>query len=148
MTDAKVHDDAFQASFFKFELDGVEIAWFTGISGLSMEFDVLSFKETNGKTAVERKRPGRAKYSEVTLKRGYTTNTVVRDWFAEVTDAGKPTPYKTASIVLFNRWQEEGARFNLEACWPSKLSVSDLSAGSDEVMVETLTIQHELLDWT
>lgn len=146
-TDAKAHDIDFQGSFFALEVDALTIAWFTGCSGLSLEFDVTTFKEGNGKKVVERKRPGKPKYSEVVLKRGYTTNMAVHDWFKEVTDAAKPTPYKTASIVIFNRQQEECARFNLEGCWPSKLSASDLSAGSDDVMVEELTIQHEFLDW-
>jgi phage tail-like protein len=147
MTDAATHDAAFQGSFFALEIDAVSLAWFTGCSGLSLEFDVTTFKEGNGKKVVERKRAGKPKYSEVTLKRGFTTNMAVHDWFKEVVDAEKPTPYKTASIVLYDRLQAEVARFNLEACWPSKMSVSDLSAGSDDVMVEELTIQHEFLDW-
>ena len=147
MLDPKVHDAGFQGSFFALEIDKLTLAWFTGASGISMEFDVTTFKEGDGKTVVTRKRPGRPKYNEVTLKRGYTTNTAVHDWFKEVTDAAKPTPYKTASIVVYDREQKECARFNLDQCWPSKLSVSDLSSGGDEVMVETLTIQHEFLDW-
>jgi phage tail-like protein len=114
---------------------------------MSLEFDVTTYKEGNGKKVIERKRAGKPKYSEVVLKRGFTTNKVVHDWFKEVVDAAKPTPYKTASIVLFDRQQTECARFSLEACWPSKLSVSDLSSGSDDVMIEELTIQHEFLDW-
>jgi len=147
MTDAKTHDQSYQGSFFALEIDSLTLAWFTGCSGLSLEFDVTTFKETNGKKVVERKRAGKPKYTEVTLKRGFTTNTAVRDWFNEVIQASKPTPYKTASIVLYDREQTETARFNLEACWPSKLSISDLSSGSDDVMVEELTIQHEFLDW-
>jgi phage tail-like protein len=147
MPDMLMQDDVFQGSFFALEIDGVKLAWFTGASGISLEFDVTTFKEGNGKTVVERKRAGRPKYSEITLKRGYTTNTAVMDWFNEVVDAAKPTPRKTASIVLFDRQQKEVARFNLEQCWPSKLGISDLSSGSDDVMVETLTIQHEFLDW-
>jgi len=147
MTDAKTHDASYQGSFFALEIDSLTLAWFTGCSGLSIEFDVTTFKEGNGKKVVERKRAGKPKYSEVVLKRGFTTNTAVRDWFKEVVDAQKPTPYKTASIVLYDREQTETARFNLEACWPSKMSVSDLSSGSDDVMVEELTIQHEFLDW-
>jgi len=147
MTDAKAHDASYQGSFFALEIDSLTLAWFTGCSGLSIEFDVTTFKEGNGKKVVERKRAGKPKYSEVVLKRGFTTNTAVRDWFKEVVDAQKPTPYKTASIVLYDREQTETARFNLEACWPSKMSVSDLSSGSDDVMVEELTIQHEFLDW-
>jgi len=147
MTDAKTHDASYQGSFFALEIDSLTLAWFTGCSGLSIEFDVTTFKEGNGKKVVERKRAGKPKYSEVVLKRGFTANTAVHDWFKEVVDAQKPTPYKTASIVLYDREQTETARFSLEACWPSKLSVSDLSSGSDDVMVEELTIQHEFLDW-
>jgi phage tail-like protein len=146
-TDAKTHDVDFQGSFFALEIDSLTIAWFTGCSGLSLEFDVATFKEGNGEKVVERKRPGKAKYSEVVLKRGYTTNMDVHNWFKEVSDASKETPYKTASIVIYDRQQKEAARFNLEACWPSKLTASDLSSGSDDVMVEELTIQHEFLDW-
>jgi phage tail-like protein len=147
MTDAKTHDATFQGSFFAFELDGLTIAWFTGCSGLSLEFDVIEFKEGNGVKVVQRKRAGKPKYSEVVLKRGFTTNKDLNDWFKEVVDAEKPTPYKTASIVIYDREQKEAARFNLEACWPSKLSGSDLSAGSDDSMVEEMTVQHEFLDW-
>ena len=148
MSDAKTHDQDFQGSFFALEIDSLTLGWFTGCSGMSLEFDVTSYKETNGKKVIERKRPGKPKYSEITLKRGFTTNKAIHDWFKEVVDAEKPTPYKTASIVIYDRQQKEAARFNLETCWPSKLSVSDLSAGSDDVMIEELTIQHEFLDWT
>ena len=147
MTDALTHDIAFQGSFFAFEIDGVNLAWFTGCSGLSIEFDVTTFKAGNGKNVVDRKRPGKPKYGEVVLKRGMTTDTALHDWFIEVVDAAGPTPYKTASIVIYGRENTEVARFNLEACWPSKLTNSDLNSGSDDVMVEEITIQHEFLDW-
>jgi phage tail-like protein len=94
---------------------------------------------------VERKRPGKQspKSSEAAPE-----DKGLYDWFDKVVQAKDKTPYKTGSIVIYDRTQTEVARFNLEQCWPSKLSVSDLSAGSDEVMVEELTIQHELLNWT
>jgi len=141
------HDSDFQGSFFSLEIDGLTLGFFTGCSGLSLEFDVMTFTEGNGSTKLERKRPGKPKYSEVTLKRGFTPDTALHDWFKEVVDANAATPYKTGSVVVFDRTQAEVARYNLEQCWPSKLSVSDLKADSDEVMVEELTIQHEFLDW-
>ena len=76
---------------------------------------MTTYKEGNGKKVIERKRPGKPKYSEVTLKRGFTTNKVIHDWFKEVVDATKPTPYKTASIVIYDRQQTECGRFSLEA---------------------------------
>jgi len=147
MPATREHDDDFQGSFFGLEIDGLSLGMFTGCSGLSIEFDVINFKEGNGEMIIERKRPGKPKYSEVTLKRGFTPDTALHDWFKEVVDASDATPYKTGSIVIYDRTQTEVARFSLEQCWPSKLSVSDLKADSDEVMVEDLTIQHEFLDW-
>jgi|HigsolmetaAR202D_1030399.scaffolds.fasta_scaffold12728_2 phage tail-like protein len=147
-SDDQSHDADFQSSFFSLQIDDLgEVAWFTGCSGLSLEYNVMTFKQTDGVKVVERKRPGQPKYGEITLKRGFTTNRVIHDWFKKVVDASEPTPYRTGSIVIYNRLQEEAARFTIERAWPSKLSVSDLSAAKDEVMIEELTIQHEFLDW-
>lgn len=144
---AREHDADFQGSFFALEIDGVKVGWFTGCTGLSLEFDTVTFKEGNGSKIIERKRPGKPKYTEVVLKRGFTQDKALHDWFDEVVQAKDATPYKTGSVVIYDRTQKEVARFSLEQCWPSKLSVSDLNAASDEVMVEELTIQHEFLDW-
>ncbi|MEQ1700159.1 MAG: phage tail protein [Ilumatobacteraceae bacterium] len=143
----RTHDADFQGSFFSLELDGLTIAYFTGCSGLSLEYDVTEFTQADGAKIMQTKRPGKPKYSEVVLKRGFSADKALYEWFDEVVAADKETPYKTGSIVIFDRQGQEVARFNLEQCWPSKLSVSDLSAGSDDVMVEEMTIQHEFIDW-
>lgn len=145
MTD---HDAEFQGSFFAVEIDGVNVGFFTACSGLSMEFDVMThqYATVDGKS-VTSKIPGKPKYGEVVLKRGFTPDTALSDWFKEVVDAGSKTPYKTGSIIVLDRMMAEVARFNLLNVWPSKISVSDLNAGTDEVMIEELTMQHEEIDW-
>lgn len=141
------HDDDFQGSYFSLSIDGLTLGFFTGCSGIGVDLEPITFKEGDGTKIIERKRPGRPKYTEVVLKRGLTQNRVLYDWFDQVVKAeGKP-PYKTGSIVIYGRESNEVARFNLTQCWPSKLSVSDLSAGSDDVMIEEVTIQHEFLEW-
>lgn len=141
------HDYDFQGSFFSLEIDGLTLAYFTACSGISLEFAVVDFSQADGKSVVQSKRPGRPQYSEVVLKRGFTADKALYDWFDSVVQAKDKTAYKTASIVVMDRLAAPVARFNLEQCWPSKLSVSDLSAGSDDVMIEEMTIQHEFLDW-
>ena len=137
----------FQGSFFSLEVDDVKLGFFTACSGISIEFDVVSHKtaQANGKH-LERKIPGRPKYGEVVMKRGYSSNKDLYDWFDKVVVAGK-FERKTAAIVVMDRDGTEVARFNLDKCWPSKLSGSDLGAKSDEVVIEEVTIQHELLTW-
>ena len=141
--------DPMYASFFSLEIDSTKIAFFTGCSGLNIEFEVAAFKQVAGKNLVNRKSPGKVKFSEVVMKRGYTTDMVVHKWFDEVVAAkDKQEKFmKTASIVMYSRDMKEVARFNLLNCWPSKISMSDLDAGGNEVIVEELTIQHESIDW-
>jgi phage tail-like protein len=141
------HDDDFQGSFFALEIDKVPLAFFTACSGLNIEFNVVNFKQGDGKQVVVRKRPGNTKYSEVVLKRGFSPDKALHDWFKKFVDAKEKSDYKTASIAVYDRQQEVVARFNLDRAWPSKLSVSDLNAGTDEVMVEELTLHHEKFDW-
>ena len=148
MTDAKTHDADFQGSFFALEIDALTLGWFTGCSGLSLEFDVTTYKEGNGKKVIERKRPGKPKYSEVVAQarlhhqQGRSTTGSRRS-----STPRRRRRTRRRRSCIYDRQQTECARFSLEACWPSKMSVSDLSSGSDDVMVEELTIQHEFLDW-
>lgn len=137
-----------QGSYFGLEIDDKKYGYYTACSGISVEFEVAKFKEVDGTNVLENKRPGRTKYQPIVLKRGFTDNKELYDWFNEVVSSAKPTPFKTGAIVVYSRDMVPMARFSIDRCWPSKLSVSDLRAGQDEVMVEELTIQHELLEWT
>jgi len=145
MTDT--HDADFQGSFFSLSIDGLTLGYFTGCSGISIDLDPVNFKQGDGKMIIERKRPGRPKYAEVELKRGLTASTSLYEWFDAIVTGKDKTPYKTATITVFDRAAAPIAKFRLDKCWPSKLSVSDLSASKDDVMIESLTMQHELLDW-
>jgi len=137
----------FQGSFFSLEVDDVKMGFFTACSGISIEFDVVSHKTVQaGGKHLERKIPGRPKYGEVVMKRGYSTDKALYDWFDKVVVAAE-FERKTAAIVVMDREGTEVARFNLDKCWPSKLSGSDLGAKGDEVVIEEVTIQHELLTW-
>lgn len=141
-------DDVRLGAFFTLEVQGLSISAFTGVSGLSMEFDVVSqpTSTASGKI-VNRKVPGsRPKYAEIQLKRGLSENQDLVKWFQEVVD-GKETPYKTGSIVMRDSAGKEIARFNFERMWPSKLSAGDLDAGQSTLLLEECTIQHDRLDW-
>jgi phage tail-like protein len=142
------HDKEFQGSFFGFSMDGVEVGLFSSVSGLSLEFDVAEIEQqTKEGKKIVKKIPGRPKYSEVVLKRGYSADKKLYEWFDAVVKADAAVMRKTGSIIVYNRNHAEVGRFNIDKAWPSKISATDLSAGSDEVVIEEVTIQHEFLDW-
>ena len=105
------HEKDFQGSYFSFELDGVEVAYFTGVSGLSLEYDVINFKQTNGKMANEIKRPGKPKYSEVVFKRGFTADEKRRDfeYYDPITTGDSTLSAVVQSVVAAEVGYHEGA---------------------------------------
>ena len=72
-------NDPYAQFNFVVEIDGVEVAGFTEVGGLAAESDVIEYREGNEQATV-RKLPGLRKYSNVTLKRGYTQSTALWDW--------------------------------------------------------------------
>ena len=142
---AETHDLEFLGSQFALEVEGVEMARFTEISGLSWETEVVEYKDTlkTGKVTI-RKRPGQTKFGDIGLKRGLSGDRGLSKWYQTVLD-GK-VERKNGSIVVYDMAGTELDRWNFERGWPSKWSASDLSASSDDVMIEELTIAIEHLE--
>ena len=137
-------DQEHLGSQFALELEGIELARFTGCTGLAITTEVVEYQDTlaNGNPVV-RKRPGRTKYEDIVLKRGLSANKAITDWHQKVVDGA--VERSNGSIVIYDSTGAEVDRWNFEAGWPSKWSGGDLSADSDDVMIEELTISHELL---
>jgi phage tail-like protein len=138
---ANSHDLEFLGSQFSLELEGVEMARFSGCSGLSYSTEVVAYQDVVMGKVVQRKRPGRTVYGDINLKRGLSADTAIIDWHKKVLDGS--VERTNGSIVIYDADGTELGRWNFEAGWPSKWSASDLNAGSDDVMIEDLTITHE-----
>ena len=131
--------DAASANQYWLTIDGYDIGQWTECSGLSIEFDILSFQE-GGQNAFEWKLPGRRSFGDVTLKRPIDKDSSkVTRWLSS-SGAGKAT---SASITLFDpegavltSWRLSGVRIK---SWTGPT----LKAGSTEVASESLKITHE-----
>lgn len=137
--------DEFLGSSFALEIESVEVARFTGCTGLTVTTNVVEFKETLATgEIITRKRPGQTSYEDIVLKRGFSASKSVTDWHKQVRDG--VIERHNGSIVIYDSTGTEVDRWNFEAGWPSKWSASDLDAGTDDVMIEELTITHERLE--
>lgn len=138
------HDQEYLGSLFALELENTEIARFTGVSGLGYEAEVVTFQDTLGNgDIVTRKRPGRISYSDIVLTRGLSADNALVEWYQTVLDGA--VERKNGSIVMFDPAGEENGRWNFHDAWISSWSASDLDASTDEVVIEEVTITHELL---
>ncbi len=131
------------ASFnFLLEIDGIQTAGFSEVTGLNAESNVVEYREGADKTNTMRKLPGLDKYGNVTLKHGLTKDRVLFDWHKAVMD-GDIVRKPAMSIVLLNEKREEAVRWNLLEAWPMKWTGPDLKAGASEIAIESLEIAHE-----
>lgn len=120
-------------------IDGIDAGFFTEVSGLSAEVEVIEFRE--GTTGAIRKLPGRTKYSNIVLKRGYTRDSALWHWFQKV--VGGTHDARTIVITLQTPQEQPVVTYTFQAGWPVKWELSDLDASGNDVMIETIEIAHE-----
>ena len=138
-------EDPLVAFKFGLEIEGKLTGFFTSVSGIGSESEVIEHKITNpetGETLIQ-KLPGRATWTDVTLKRGVTSSIDVWQWRQQVVE-GKVSDARTnCSIIAYNQQNEDIARWNFEGAWPSKVTGPEMDAGSQDYLVEEITIVHE-----
>jgi phage tail-like protein len=126
---------------FRLEIDGVVKAAFSEVSGLASETEVIEYREGNEKVNTPRKIPGLTKYTNITLKRGVTTDTSLWNWRKTVIDGN--VRRANGSIVLLDESREEILRWNFRNAWPCKWEGPTLQASGNEVAIESIEIAHE-----
>jgi phage tail-like protein len=129
---------------FGLEIDGALTGYFTSVSGIGSENEVIDHKimGTNGETIMQ-KIPGRLTWTEVTLKRGVTKLKDVWDWRQKVVEGKMKDARKNCSIVAFDQEFKEIARWNFTAAWPNKVTGPEMDSGGTDYMVEEITLVHE-----
>lgn len=100
-----------------------------------------SFQEANGLEPHTRKLQGLRKYSDITLKRGYTADSSLSDWHSQVKD-GKFSKAE-ASVALLDESQKTIQRWKVNQAWPAKYKGAELNSKNNEVEIETLELSNE-----
>jgi phage tail-like protein len=135
--------DPYRTFNFRVEISGTTTASFRECSGLSTDGDAVEYREGTDPNTL-RKLPGLRKYTNVTLKRGYTQNLELWTWYGNITN-GIPDR-RTVSIILMNEAHADVLRWELAFAWINKLEGASFNAAASEVAIESLEIVHEGLN--
>jgi len=126
---------------FRVEWGGTNVG-FMEVSGLSIELDVVDYREGSSPENSVRKMPGMKKFSDVVLKRGIVKND--DDFYRWISTATfNQVERRDVVISLLNEQHEPVVVWKLRNAFPSKLEYSTLNAHSSEVIIESLTLAHE-----
>ena len=133
--------DALASYLFAIEIDSIEIAQFTEISGLASEVDVIELKENtrDGKLVIH-KSPGAMKPPTITLKRAKNSSKALWDWHEAMLQGKVSESRKNGSVILKSYDGSEVARYNFTNAWVSKITTGTLKAGANEVLMEEASL--------
>jgi phage tail-like protein len=136
-----VRNDPYRGFNFRIDINGVTIAAFTEVTGLTAEGDSVDYREGDDKFNSVRKLMGLRKYSNVTLKRGFTRNLELWEWYAAV--ARGEAVRRDGAIVLQDEAHQDVLRFEFVKGWINKIEGPHLSATGNEVAMESVELCHE-----
>ncbi len=137
---------------FYFEADGITDKQILEVSGLKAESPAAGADKVlgSGKGALNLRQaaPTRVKFESVSVKLVATTNKDLYKWYEDCNknDGGKSdwkSNRKAASVTVYDQGGDMKARWELQNAYPTKYTGPELSAGSNDVANETLTLVHE-----
>ena len=141
MPNSRSFDHRFNGKF-KIEIEGVTQGAFAACDGLEARVDVVDFSDGDNLTA--RKRPGRARFANIVLRRGMVNNTELWNWFEAVT-AGQ-IQRKAGSVIVCGDDGNELFRYNFFEGWPCRWKSLELDADKPGTLVEEIEIAVEKIE--
>jgi phage tail-like protein len=130
--------DPYRAYNFRVELGTSAVAGFSECSGLSFTTDPVEYREGSDSPLHTRKLTGLRKFGNLVLKRGFTANHDLWDWYKSVIN-GK-TDRRSGSIVLQDEQHTDVLRWNFENGWVCKWDGPAMNATSNNVAIESIEI--------
>jgi phage tail-like protein len=133
--------DPYRSFNFQLEIDGVPLGAFSEVSGLTAEGDAVDYRDGVDVQQNVRKLPGLRKYTNITLKRGYTQDKSLWQWYENIVN-GQPDR-RDVTIVLLNEARQAVLRWHAENAWINKIEGPSLKAAGNEIAMESVELVHE-----
>jgi phage tail-like protein len=113
---------------------------FQEVSGLEMALGTEEVIE-GGENRFTHKLPDRAKYGNLTLKRGMLTNSELIGWIKDAIENFNFQPVELM-VKLLNEKHEPLVSWVFTKVWPVKWSISDFKSTENSIVVETLELAY------
>ena len=133
--------DPYRSFNFELLIDNIPRAAFSEATGLTAEGDAVDYREGDEKQNSVRKLVGLRKYTNITLKRGYTQDKSLWLWYREILNGVQDR--RNVTIVLLNEARQPVLRWHAANAWLNKIEGPGLKASGNEVALESVEIVHE-----
>ena len=126
---------------FLVEWGGARIG-FTEVTGLTLETEVIEYREGNSPEYNKIKMPGLRKFGNITMKRGtFVNDNEYFKWFNTV--KMNTIERRDITISLLNESHEPVVVWKVKSAWPVKVQSPDLKSDANESAIESIEVAHE-----
>ena len=126
---------------FLVEWGGARIG-FTEITGMTLETEVIEYREGNSPEYNKVKMPGLRKFGNITMKRGtFAGDNDYFKWFNTV--KLNTIERRDITISLLNKNHEPVVVWIVKSAWPVKIQSPDLKSDANESAIESIEVAHE-----
>jgi phage tail-like protein len=133
---------------FVLEIGGIGTAAFRECSGLESSIEVVDYREGGDKYFPNRKLPGKATFTNLTLKRGITDDVKLYSWHQDCLKGVKFHRENITIKLLDRSGDKELKRWVVYNAWPCKWTGPTFNAEAHEVAIESVEFAHEGIDIT
>jgi phage tail-like protein len=133
--------DPYRSFNFQLVIDGVPLGAFSEASGLTADGDAVDYREGTDVQSNVRKLVGLRKFTNITLKRGYTQDRSLWIWRQNIVN-GQPDR-RNVTIVLMNEARQPVLSWHAENAWVNKIEGPSFKASGNEVAMESVELVHE-----
>ena len=130
---------------FAVEIAGISQAHFQEVSGIDATTNVIDYRE-GGDVLGMRKLPGQTQHSNLTLKRGYTSDDQLWSWYDTVMRGITENVRRNISVLQLDMAGREVFRWNLYHAFPVKYTAASFNAKGTDLSIETLEIAYERIE--
>ena len=115
---------------------------FTEVTGLTMESDVIEYREGSSPLFHKIKQPGLQKLTNITCKRGMFQGDIeFNEWMDTI--SMNTVERRDVTIKLLNENHEPVMTWRALRAWPLKVEGPGLKASGNEVAIESIELAHE-----
>jgi phage tail-like protein len=130
--------DPFRAFNFRLEIDGIPVAAFSEVSGLTSTGEAVGYRTGMDIPLTKRQLIGQRSFGPVSLKRGMLQDATLWDWYRNIA-VGVPDR-RNGTVVLMDEQRNDVLRWHFENAWPNKIEGPTMNAGENAVAIEALEL--------
>jgi phage tail-like protein len=140
MADAARHDPYLNFNF-AVEIEGHFIAGITEVDIPEARIEFADYREGGEQAGSIRRLPGRVDYGPLVLRRGFTADRTLFQWWRNVSEGNLDR--RNIAVILRDQRGSDVARWSLYYALPTKYTGPTLRARGNDVAIESLELEVE-----